>query len=47
MDLDELIKLKICKKCNVVYMPEYKNEYGEEYSIYNGNLCQKCYNKEV
>jgi len=43
IDLEDLQKLVICKKCNVVYMPEMSEPdyFGEQYPK-NDRLCGNC-----
>lgn len=45
IDIEDLQKLRICKKCKHVYMPEFKVDpsdyYNEEYPV-NKDYCIVC-----
>ena len=44
IDIDDLNKLEICRKCKHVYMPEFKEDCDYARTPYpvNKNLCANC-----
>jgi len=45
IELNDLTKLCICKKCNKVYMPQIDkiwSGYIEEEYVINNKYCEKC-----
>ena len=42
IDLEDLNKLRICSKCNCVYMPKFEKQlYYDDFEI-NNEFCERC-----